>query len=157
MPVLLVFSIYQLWKRNWYNKFGKGQRAKYQGQFIVKFTPGSKILISSPRFKFISVPASETRKNCINSQGGRWGAALMYVCPFTIFLSDTTTGIGAYTDDPRPPILPLVMASSAMGSNWGSAGFCRTHTQKQTQHKCVHDLCVLFSVLHMFIFMRRLE
>ena len=45
-----------------------------------------------------------------------------------------------------------VMASSAMGLNCGSSGFFQPHTQKQTQHRCVHDLCVPCSVLRVFVF-----
>ena len=52
--------------------------------------------------------------------------------------------------DPRLCIPPHVMESSAMGSNWGSSGFCRPHTQKQTQNQWVHDLCTPCSVLRVF-------
>ena len=36
---------------------------------------------------------------------------------------------------------------SAMGSNWGSSGFCRPHAQTQTQNKCVHNLAVFYACL----------
>ena len=58
-----------------------------------------------------------------------------------------------HTRDPRPPILPRVMALSVMGLNLGSVGFCRTHMQEQTQNECVHDLLAPCSVLRMFVFM----
>ena len=50
-----------------------------------------------------------------------------------------------YKGDSRPRILPYVMASSAMGSNGGSSGFCQAYTQEQMlpQSSC--------GVLHMFI------
>ena len=60
-----------------------------------------------------------------------------------------------YTRYTRLPILPCVMASSATGLNLGVLGFCRPHMQKQTQNKCVHDLCAPRSVLRMFVFMLR--
>ena len=45
-----------------------------------------------------------------------------------------------YTRDTRLPILPCAMVSSAMGLNLGSSGFCLSHTQKQMQNKCIHNL-----------------
>ena len=67
---------------------------------------------------------------------------------FTLLLGYTQM----YTRDTRLPIPPCVMASSTMGSIWGSSGFCQLHTQKQTQNKCVHDLLAPCSVLHVFVF-----
>ena len=56
-----------------------------------------------------------------------------------------------YTGDPRPPIPPCVMASSAMELKLVVFGFLQT----QTHYKCVHDLCALCRVLHMFNFTLR--
>ena len=38
------------------------------------------------------------------------------------------------------------------GLNWGYLVFCRPHTKKQMQNKCVHDLSVPCSILRMLIF-----
>ena len=46
-----------------------------------------------------------------------------------------------YTGDPRPPIPPRVMASSAMGLIWGSPGFCWPVTRKQ---KCKTNAFTIF-------------
>ena len=43
--------------------------------------------------------------------------------------------------DPRPPILPCIMASSVMGLNLEGHWVLDDHTQNQTQTKCIHDLC----------------
>ena len=52
-----------------------------------------------------------------------------------------------YNGDPRPPIPPHVMAWSAIGLKLGVFGFCRPHTQKQTQNKCIHNLHALRSLI----------
>ena len=48
-----------------------------------------------------------------------------------------------------------VMVSSAVELQLGYLGFCRSHTQKQTQPKCVHDLWAPCCLSRMFIFMLR--
>ena len=37
-----------------------------------------------------------------------------------------------YQGDPSSHILPRVMAMAAMGANWGSLGFCRPYTKRNT-------------------------
>ena len=59
--------------------------------------------------------------------------------------------------DPRPCIPPRAMASSAMGSNWEYSGFCRPHTRKQMQTKCVHNLRMLWGISRVFIFKLRTQ
>ena len=64
-----------------------------------------------------------------------------------------------YTRDPRPPMSLRVMASwGCHGAQLGGlfSGFCRSHKQKLTQNKCVHDLCGPCSVLRLFVFTLRL-
>ena len=51
-----------------------------------------------------------------------------------------------YKVDPRPCIPPRVVALSAIGLKLGYLGFSRPHTQKQTQNKCIHNLCVPFGI-----------
>ena len=58
-----------------------------------------------------------------------------------------------YKGDPRPRIPPCVMTSSVVGLKMGSSFFCQLHTQ----NKCVHNLCTLCCILHMFIFTLRLQ
>ena len=56
-----------------------------------------------------------------------------------------------YKGDPRSR-----MASLSMGLKLGVFGFfSTTHTQKQTQNKCVHDLRAPCGVLRVFIFTLR--
>ena len=71
------------------------------------------------------------------------------VCHFNdnIILNKSQT----YTRDPRPPILPCLMVSSAMGLNLGVFRFLPTTHRKNT-NKCVHDLCAPRNVLCMSVF-----
>ena len=59
--------------------------------------------------------------------------------------------------DPRTPIPPHVMGSSAMELQSRYSCFCQPHTQKQTQTKCVHNLCTPYSVSCVFIFTLRVQ
>ena len=62
-----------------------------------------------------------------------------------------------YTRDPRPPVPARVMVSSAMGSIWGSSGFCWSRTQKQMQNRCPRSLHTMQHFMHAFIITLRLQ
>ena len=53
-----------------------------------------------------------------------------------------------YKGDPRPCVPIHVMALSVLGSNWGSLGFYRPHTQKQTGPR---PLCTMRHLTHFYL------
>ena len=69
---------------------------------------------------------------------------------FTRCLCDTHTDIhGRSQTSYTAPCNGIILHGAQIG---GFSGFCRWHTQKQTQSKCVHDLRIPCDLLRMFIF-----